>query len=103
MIHPKDNIVGKKIPYNIAHHHFFSICHISQDFLKKPLRHPNLTIFLAISHLKKNLQNHSSNHQIQSYTVHKRTNSNDQIKSKMRILIFGLLPPFFSKITGNQF
>ena len=28
--HLKDNIVGNKISYNIGHHHFFCICHISQ-------------------------------------------------------------------------
>src|SRR6202000_1591864 len=28
---------------------FFCICHISRDFLKKPLRHLNLTTFLPIS------------------------------------------------------
>src|SRR6202012_4312313 len=33
--HLKDNIVGNKISYNIGHHHFFCICHISRDFLKK--------------------------------------------------------------------
>src|ERR1700759_551838 len=33
--HLKDNIVGNKISYSIGHHHFFCICHISRDFLKK--------------------------------------------------------------------
>src|SRR6202012_657089 len=33
--HLKDNIVGKKISFNVGHHHFFCICHISRDFLKK--------------------------------------------------------------------
>src|SRR6201996_9024077 len=32
--HLKDNVVGNKISYNIGHHHFFCICHISRDFLK---------------------------------------------------------------------
>src|SRR6202012_2866581 len=45
----KDNIVGNKMSYNIGHHHFFCICHISRDFLKKPLRHLNLTTFLPIT------------------------------------------------------
>src|ERR1700755_3018706 len=38
-----------QILYNNAHEHFFCICHISQAFLKKPLRHPNLTTSLPIS------------------------------------------------------
>src|ERR1700759_3548036 len=33
--HLKDNIVGNKISYNVGQHHFFCICHISRDFLKK--------------------------------------------------------------------
>src|SRR6202012_1703526 len=33
--HLKDNIVGNKISYNVGHHHFCCICHISRDFLKK--------------------------------------------------------------------
>src|SRR6202012_754061 len=51
--HLKGNIVGNKSSYNIGHHHFFCICHISRDFLKKPLRPPQfghfLTTFLPIS------------------------------------------------------
>ena len=43
--HLKDNIVGNKISYNVGQHLFFCICHISRDFLKKPLRHLNLTPF----------------------------------------------------------
>src|ERR1700744_5719879 len=47
--HLKDNIVGNKISNNVGQHHFFCICHISRDFLKKPHRHLNLTTFLPIS------------------------------------------------------
>src|SRR6202012_587086 len=39
----------RQISYNVGQHNFFCICHISRDFLKKPLRHLNLTTFLPIS------------------------------------------------------